>query len=137
MALPINALMFVVEIVGGLRSGSASLFADAVDFAGDAASYGLSLGVPSTDCLWRARGARVKGLTMGAYGFLVLGRIAWAVASGGALELVTMPLRGRPRVRVKRRERLPQRVFVVAGFIRPKKGPSLAGGDAEGTFESA
>jgi Co/Zn/Cd efflux system component len=39
--------MFAVEIMGGLKSGSMSLFADAVDFAGDAANYGISLAVLS------------------------------------------------------------------------------------------
>jgi Co/Zn/Cd efflux system component len=38
----INALMFVVEIVGGYKAQSVSLWADALDFAGDAANM-LSL----------------------------------------------------------------------------------------------
>ena len=37
-ALIINAAMFGIELAGGLRSGSVSLLADAVDFFGDAAS---------------------------------------------------------------------------------------------------
>ncbi|MGH8730920.1 MAG: cation transporter [Burkholderiales bacterium] len=63
-ALIINAVMFVVEIVGGLQSGSVSLLADAVDFAGDAANYGISLAVLSMGLAWRSRAAMVKGLTM-------------------------------------------------------------------------
>ncbi len=43
IALVINALMFVVEIVGGYKAQSVSLWADALDFAGDAANYALSL----------------------------------------------------------------------------------------------
>ena len=66
VALVINVLMFAVEIVGGVKSGSVSLLADAVDFAGDAANYGISLSVLSLGLIWRARAALVKGLTMGA-----------------------------------------------------------------------
>ena len=90
IALAINAVMFLVEILGGLHSGSVSLLADAVDFAGDAANYGLSLVVFSMGLMWRARAALVKGLTMGAYGFFVLGKTAWAAMSGVPPEPITM-----------------------------------------------
>jgi Co/Zn/Cd efflux system component len=90
VALVVNTLMFLVEIVGGLHSGSVSLLADAVDFAGDAANYGLSLTVLSMGLLWRARAALVKGLTMGAYGVFVLGKTAWAALSGIPPEPYTM-----------------------------------------------
>ena len=89
-ALIITALMFVVEIVGGLKSGSVSLLADAVDFAGDAANYGISLTVLSMGLIWRARAALVKGLSMGAYGLFVLGKTAWAAMSGVPPEPFTM-----------------------------------------------
>jgi Co/Zn/Cd efflux system component len=90
IALWVNALMFGVEIVGGIASGSVSLLADAVDFAGDAANYGLSLVVLSMGLRWRARAALVKGLSMGAFGIFVLGKAGWAAMSGGAPEPVTM-----------------------------------------------
>lgn len=90
VALAINGLMFLVEIIGGLKSGSVSLLADAVDFAGDAANYGLSLAVLAMGALWRARAALVKGLTMGAYGLFVLGKTAWAAMSGIPPEPLTM-----------------------------------------------
>ena len=90
VALAINGLMFMVEIIGGLKSGSVSLLADAVDFAGDAANYGLSLAVLAMGALWRARAALVKGLTMGAYGLFVLGKTAWAAMSGVPPEPFTM-----------------------------------------------
>ena len=47
IALVINALMFGVEVLGSAHANSMSLLADAVDFAGDAANYGLSLAVLS------------------------------------------------------------------------------------------
>ncbi|WP_222707809.1 cation transporter [Zeimonas arvi] len=90
IALILNAAMFAVEIVGGLKSGSVSLLADAVDFAGDAANYALSLTVLSMGLLWRARAAWIKGATMGAYGAFVLGKAAWAAAAGSAPEPITM-----------------------------------------------
>jgi Co/Zn/Cd efflux system component len=79
-----------VELAGGLRAGSVSLLADAVDFFGDAANYGISLLVLGMALQWRARAALLKGLTMGAFGVFVLGRAAWAVASGAVPEPITM-----------------------------------------------
>jgi Co/Zn/Cd efflux system component len=92
VALVLNAVMFFVEIAGGLQSGSVSLLADAVDFAGDAFNYGLSLAVLSMGLAWRARAAWVKGVTIGAYGVLVLAKTAWAAALGVQPEPMTMGL---------------------------------------------
>ncbi len=90
IALFVNAAMFALEIGGSIMSGSVSLLADAVDFFGDAANYGLSLAVLSMTLAWRARAALVKGISMGAFGLLVLARAAWAAAEGGAPEPMTM-----------------------------------------------
>jgi len=90
IALAVNALMFGVEIVGGLQSASTSLLADAVDFFGDAANYGVSLMVLSMAAIWRSRAALFKGLCMGAFGVFVLGKTAFSVASGVVPEPVTM-----------------------------------------------
>ena len=58
IALWVNAAMFGIEIAGGLRAGSVSLLADAVDFFGDAANYGLALaGAGHGLALARPRGA--------------------------------------------------------------------------------
>jgi Co/Zn/Cd efflux system component len=89
-ALIINAAMFAVELAGGLHAGSVSLLADAVDFFGDAANYGISLWVLGMALSWRARAALFKGLTMGAFGIFVLGRAAWSAAAGTVPEPVTM-----------------------------------------------
>ena len=89
-ALFINAAMFGVELAGGLRSGSVSLLADAVDFFGDAANYGVSLLVLGMALQWRARAALLKGLTMGAFGVFVLGRAVWSAVSGVVPEPFTM-----------------------------------------------
>ena len=89
-ALVINAVMFAVEIVGGMKSGSVSLLADAVDFAGDAANYGISLAVFSMGVASRSRAAMVKGLSMAAFGLFVLGKTVWAAIGGIPPEPLTM-----------------------------------------------
>ena len=90
LALIINAAMFVVEAVGGWRADSVSLLADAVDFFGDAANYGVSLLVLGMALQWRARAALLKGLSMGVFGVFVLGRAIWSASSGAMPEPVTM-----------------------------------------------
>ena len=71
--------MFVVELGAGLSSGSASLLADAIDFLGDAANYGVSLLVLAMALQWRARAALLKGASMLAFGVFVIGRVAWGL----------------------------------------------------------
>lgn len=90
IALVINALMFFVEIIGGSYAGSVSLLADAVDFLGDAANYGISLVVLSMGVIWRARAAMAKGITMALYGLAILGVVAWNAARGEAPEPMAM-----------------------------------------------
>ena len=94
IALIINAAMFAVEIAGGLQADSVSLLADAIDFLGDAANYGLALLVLGMALKWRARAALIKGLTMGAFGIFVLGRAAWSLAAGIVPDPMTMGLIG-------------------------------------------
>ncbi len=93
-ALFINAAMFAVELTGGLHAGSVSLLADAVDFFGDAANYGVSLLVFGMALSWRARAALFKGLTMGAFGAFVLARAAWNAVEGAVPEPATMGVIG-------------------------------------------
>lgn len=57
IALAVNLAMFGVELAAGWEAGSASLMADAVDFFGDAANYGVSLLVLSAALVVRARTA--------------------------------------------------------------------------------
>ena len=90
IALVVNALMFVVEIGAGFKSGSVSLLADAIDFFGDAANYGVTLAVLSMGLRWRAGAALLKGVSMLGFGLFVLGRSAWSVTHGIAPEAITM-----------------------------------------------
>lgn len=78
IALVLNALMFFVEIIGGSQARSVSLWADALDFAGDAANYAISLAVLSMTLYWRATAALLKGITMAAFGIFVIVKVFWS-----------------------------------------------------------
>lgn len=90
IALVVNAVMFGVELAGGLAGNSVALLADAVDFLGDAGNYGLSLLVLGSAMVWRSRTALFKGVTMGAYGMFVLAKAAWHVMAGAVPEPMLM-----------------------------------------------
>jgi Co/Zn/Cd efflux system component len=90
IALVVNAAMFLVELGAGLQSGSVSLLADAIDFAGDSVNYGVSLAVLSMALAWRSRTAWIKGATMFGYGLFVLAKAAWTARSGAVPEALTM-----------------------------------------------
>ncbi len=77
IALAINALMFLVEAGAGVAAGSVSLQADALDFFGDAANYGVSLFVLGMTLGRRALAALVKGVSMGVFGLWVIGSTAY------------------------------------------------------------
>jgi Co/Zn/Cd efflux system component len=88
--LAINAAMFVVEVGAGLAAGSASLQADALDFLGDAANYGISLFVVGMALRYRASAALAKGATMGAFGLWVIGTAVWHAVHGTLPSAFTM-----------------------------------------------
>ncbi len=88
--LAINAVMFVVEIGAGLAAGSAALQADALDFLGDAANYGISLFVVGMALRYRATAALAKGGTMGLFGLWVIGTVLWHATHGTLPSAVTM-----------------------------------------------
>jgi Co/Zn/Cd efflux system component len=90
IALVLNAAMFVVEAGASWRAESTALLADAVDFLGDAANYGVSLAALAAAVVWRSRVALLKGWTMGLYGAGVLLAAAWNVWHGASPEPVTM-----------------------------------------------
>ena len=90
IALAVNLAMFLLEISAGLVSGSVSLLADAIDFFGDAANYGLSLAVLSMAMAWRSGAAMLKAASMLLFGVLVLGRAVWGALAGDVPEPVTM-----------------------------------------------
>jgi Co/Zn/Cd efflux system component len=75
--LAINAAMFLSEVVVGFAARSVSLQADALDFFGDAANYGISLSVAGLSLNQRARAALLKGISMGGFGLWIVGSAFW------------------------------------------------------------
>lgn len=69
----INATMFVVEMSAGKLAGSQALQADALDFLGDALTYGLSLAVIGMSLKVRSTAALLKGLSLLGMGLWVFG----------------------------------------------------------------
>jgi len=94
IALAVNAAMFLLEVGAGLAAGSVALLADAIDFFGDAATYGLSLSVLALGAAARARAALFKAGTMALFGVIVLVRAAWAALDGRPPEPMTMGVVG-------------------------------------------
>jgi cation diffusion facilitator family transporter len=90
VALSVNAIMFLVEVVAGISASSLSLLADAVDFAGDALNYGVSLAVLAAAVTWRARAALLKAASMMGFGLFVLGRAVRSVWHGEVPAAATM-----------------------------------------------
>ncbi|HKQ30033.1 MAG TPA: cation transporter [Burkholderiales bacterium] len=90
IALVVNAVMFAIEIAGGVTADSVSLLADAVDFLGDAANYAVTLFVLALAPVWRSRAALIKGVSMGTYGVFVLAKAGWNAAVGVVPEPITM-----------------------------------------------
>jgi Co/Zn/Cd efflux system component len=89
-ALVVNAVMFGIELLASWSSGSAALVADAADFFGDAANYGVTLFVLALAPVWRSKAASLKGLTMAALALFALGRAAWNLLQGTVPEAATM-----------------------------------------------
>lgn len=77
--IAINAAMFCIEMAAGVASGSQSLKADALDFAGDSATYALTLAVVGKPLAWRARAAILKGISLSLMGVGVLGLTAYHI----------------------------------------------------------
>ena len=93
-ALVVNAAMFAIELGAGFRSGSVSLLADAIDFLGDAANYGVSLAVLTMAMAWRSKAALLKGTCMLGFGLFVLARAIWVAQTGAVPEAGTMGVVG-------------------------------------------
>jgi Co/Zn/Cd efflux system component len=90
IALILNAVMFLVEMWGSKSAGSNALMADAIDFLGDAANYGLSLFVLTGTLAVRARTAWFKGWCMALFGVFVIGRAVWLAYAGNVPESFLM-----------------------------------------------
>ncbi|MDF1720755.1 MAG: cation transporter [Minwuia sp.] len=88
--IAINAGMCVVEVIAGWRSGSLALLSDSLDFAADAATYGISLAVLGASLSVRAWAAVAKGASMGLLGAWILVMAVVAAVDGGVPDAPTM-----------------------------------------------
>lgn len=92
--IAINATMFVIEVVAGHLAGSQALKADALDFAGDTATYAISLAVIGMSLRTRALAALGKGISLLLMGLWVLGSTIWQVVILGMPQAEVMGVIG-------------------------------------------
>ncbi|SFR33840.1 Co/Zn/Cd efflux system component [Yoonia tamlensis] len=81
--IAINAGMFGVEMVAGHAAQSQALQADALDFFGDAVTYGISLAVIGASLRVRSTAALAKGISLLLMGLWVFGSTAYRVFNTG------------------------------------------------------
>ncbi len=89
-----NAAMFGVETIGGHAVGSLALQADALDFAADAATYGVTLWAIGRSAEVRTRAALVKSGAMLAMGVFILAMALAKLISPSPPEAAPMGLIG-------------------------------------------
>ena len=94
IALLINLVMFLVELFGGAYAHSSSLWADSLDFFGDAVNYAVSLAVLGASLYWRSTVAMLKGYTMAIFGCIVIAKSIYAYVQGIPPEAMTMGVIG-------------------------------------------
>lgn len=82
----LNAAMFFVEMGAGHLAQSQALQADALDFAGDALTYGLSLAVIGASLRIRSTAALAKGISLLLMGLWVFGSTLYRVFVAGVPE---------------------------------------------------
>ena len=94
ISLILNASMFIVEIIYSYLAQSVSLKADAIDFLGDAANYGLSIFVLNMTLQKKAKASFVKSASMGLFGFWVIGSTIYYFVTKSQPEAETMSVVG-------------------------------------------
>jgi Co/Zn/Cd efflux system component len=90
IVIPLNAIMFAVEMGAGHLAGSQALQADALDFLGDAMTYGISLAVIGASIKVRTTAALAKGLSLFLMGLWVFGSTVYHVFYVGVPEAEIM-----------------------------------------------
>ena len=79
LVIAINAGMFGVEMTAGQLAQSQALQADALDFAADALTYGISLAVIGASIKVRSNAAMAKGISLLLMGLWVFGSTIYRV----------------------------------------------------------
>lgn len=90
VVIALNASMFVVESIGGIFAQSQALQADALDFLGDAVTYGLSLWVIGRSVTLRSSVALIKGISLSLMGAWVLASTLYRIFVVNSPEPLTM-----------------------------------------------
>lgn len=86
LVIAINVAGFVVVAAGSILARSASLAANTLDFAGDAATYTISLWAIGRSVQVRSNAALAKGVSLAVLALLTLGYAIWRAWSGAAPE---------------------------------------------------
>ncbi len=94
LVIAINAVMFLVEMGAGAFSGSKALQADALDFLGDTATYGISLAVIGASVRVRAFAAIGKAASLSLMALWVLAITAYQVLVVGVPRAEVMGIVG-------------------------------------------
>lgn len=92
--IAINAAMFAVEMGAGQMAQSQALKADALDFLGDALTYGISLAVIGASVQLRTTAALAKGVSLLLMGLWVMGSTVYRVFVVGVPEAGIMGVVG-------------------------------------------
>ena len=90
----INFSMFLVELGGGVLSGSMSLLADCLDFLGDSTTYTISLIVIGMPLAVRAKAGMFKGISLLFIAAWVLGTTGLRILENDVPEPLTMGIIG-------------------------------------------
>ena len=90
IVIALNASMFVVETTAGHLAKSQALQADALDFFGDALTYGISLAVIGASIRARTTAALAKGISLLSMGIWVFGATIYRVFYVGVPEAEIM-----------------------------------------------
>lgn len=94
IVIALNATMFVVEMTAGHLAKSQALQADALDFLGDALTYGISLAVIGASVQARTNAALAKGFSLLLMGLWVFGSTIYRVFYIGVPEAEIMGVIG-------------------------------------------
>ncbi|MCF6445197.1 cation transporter [Nereida sp. MMG025] len=94
IVIALNAAMFIVEMTAGHYAKSQALQADALDFLGDALTYGISLAVIGASIRVRTTAALAKGVSLLLMGLWVFGSTLYRVFYVGVPEAEIMGVVG-------------------------------------------
>jgi Co/Zn/Cd efflux system component len=90
LVIALNATMFVVEMAAGHLAKSQALQADALDFLGDALTYGISLAVIGASIQVRTNAALAKSVSLLLMGLWVFGSTIYRIFYVGVPEAQIM-----------------------------------------------